>query len=110
MGDMTADDLGPRIRRARRRRKWSQQRLADEVGVALRTIGAWERGESHPRRDDVAIEDLEAALGVSLADPAEDYTDPAENERKLWALDLPAAVRKELVGLYRTLSAERRSA
>src|SRR5258708_7890925 len=56
--------LGLRIRRARERRHWGQQQLADAVGVSLRTVGAWERGEvSAPR---ASIGPLEDVLGVSL--------------------------------------------
>jgi transcriptional regulator with XRE-family HTH domain len=91
---MTADDLGARIRAARRRKRWSQQRLADEIGVALRTVGAWERGEAFPRYAEGDIDNLEKALGVRLSgdEPQED-----PDEQKLWALDLPPAIIRRLV-------------
>lgn len=38
------------IRRARRRRGWSQQALAAWVGVDRRTVIRWETGLSRPRR------------------------------------------------------------
>jgi transcriptional regulator with XRE-family HTH domain len=95
---MTADDLGARIRAARRRKRWSQQRLADEIGVALRTVGAWERGEAFPRYAEGDIDNLEQALGVSLSgDPPQE--DPGEQQ--LWALDLPPATIRRLVAAYR---------
>jgi transcriptional regulator with XRE-family HTH domain len=91
---MTADDLGARIRAARRRKRWSQQRLADEIGVALRTVGAWERGEAFPRYAEGDIDNLEKALGVSLSgDPPQEDPD----EQKLWALDLPPATIRRLI-------------
>lgn len=71
-------DLGLLIRRARERKRWSQQRLATEIGVGARSVGRWERGEAMPRS---AIGALELALGVSLADGEARLT-PAE--QKLW--------------------------
>ena len=96
---MTADDLGPRIRAARRRKRWSQQRLADEIGVALRTVGAWERGEAFPRYAEGDIDNLETALGVSLT--TDDPPDEDPGEQQLWALDLPPAIIRRLVAAYR---------
>lgn len=43
--DFTGDD----IRSARERAHLTQQELGEAVGVSLRTIGNWERGESVPR-------------------------------------------------------------
>jgi transcriptional regulator with XRE-family HTH domain len=40
---------GEQIKDARERRQMTQQELADELGVSLRTVGSWERGESVPR-------------------------------------------------------------
>lgn len=40
---------GEAIKEARERRRITQQELADELGVSLRTVGSWERGESVPR-------------------------------------------------------------
>ena len=40
---------GDQIRRAREALRMTQQDLADQLGVGLRTIGRWERGESAPR-------------------------------------------------------------
>jgi transcriptional regulator with XRE-family HTH domain len=37
------------IRAARQDRGWSQQELADELGVSLRSVNDWERGTSSPR-------------------------------------------------------------
>lgn len=51
---------GSEIKEARERRQMSQQDLADLVGVSLRTVGSWERGESVPRSRMGA---LHAALG-----------------------------------------------
>lgn len=52
------DSLGTRIRQARERRGMSQGELAKELGVSLRTVGNWERDETHPRNSLTRIEDL----------------------------------------------------
>lgn len=44
-----ADQLGDRIRKARERRRWTQQELADLVGVSRETVGNWETGQTSPR-------------------------------------------------------------
>jgi DNA-binding XRE family transcriptional regulator len=38
---------GPRIRHLRRVLGWTQQRIADELGVSLRTVIRHERGQQH---------------------------------------------------------------
>lgn len=40
--------VNERMREARRERGWSQQRLADEVGVSRQTVNAIERGDYNP--------------------------------------------------------------
>ena len=65
---LTASDLGTRIRRARERKRWTQQQLADELGVSLRAVGNWERDESVPRNTIGALEEL---LGIDLTGPEE---------------------------------------
>jgi transcriptional regulator with XRE-family HTH domain len=62
-GMATGTSVGTRIRRARERRRWTQQRLADEVGVSLRAVGDWENDRAYPRSSIGALEDV---LGISL--------------------------------------------
>lgn len=45
MSNISAED----IRNGRERKMMTQQELADEVGVSLRTVSSWERGETVPR-------------------------------------------------------------
>jgi ribosome-binding protein aMBF1 (putative translation factor) len=66
---MAASDLGTRIKRARERRRWSQQQLAAALDVGVRSVGRWERGEAVPRS---AIGALEQILRVDLTNAGED--------------------------------------
>lgn len=70
--------LHDRIRRARERAGLTQQQLATEVGVGVRTIGNWERGESVPRNRLAKIEDV---LGVSLRGTVGPAPQDAEPDR-----------------------------
>jgi transcriptional regulator with XRE-family HTH domain len=79
MGGMAAEPrLGTRIRRARERRRWTQQRLADELGVSLRAVGDWENDRAYPRN---SVGALEEKLGVDLSSdtPAVRLTRPTRN-------------------------------
>jgi len=58
-----AAELGHRIRRARERRRWTQAQLAETLGVGVRSVGRWERGEVVPRS---TIGALEQVLGIGL--------------------------------------------
>ena len=58
--------IGENIQFLRKQRNWSQETLAEKVGVARQTIAKWEAGESAP---DLAMGDrLAEALDVSLDD------------------------------------------
>lgn len=64
IGNMATEPaIGTRIRRARERRRWSQQRLADELQVNRKTIDNWENGRTSPRSSIGAREEV---LGVRL--------------------------------------------
>lgn len=49
---------GPEIKAARERAKMTQQQLAKQIGVGLRTVGNWERGETVPKNRMAALEEL----------------------------------------------------
>lgn len=66
----TEPPLGTRIKRARERKRWTQQRLADAVDVSQKTIDNWENGRTSPRS---SIGALEEVLGVSLAQDEPPY-------------------------------------
>jgi DNA-binding transcriptional regulator YiaG len=56
------------IKAGRERRHMTQQQLADEVGVSLRTVGSWERGESVPRNRLSAVAEALGLEGESQRD------------------------------------------
>lgn len=41
-------NVAEKIRRLRSRRNWSQEQLARELGVSVRTVTRWEAGETEP--------------------------------------------------------------
>lgn len=49
---------GSQIKAARERAQLTQQQLAERLGVGLRTVGNWERGETVPKNRMAAIEAL----------------------------------------------------
>jgi len=61
----TEPRIGTRIRRARERRRWTQQKLADALGVSVRTVNDWENDRAYPRS---SIGALDSVLGISLSD------------------------------------------
>jgi len=61
-----ATDIGTRIKRARERRRWSQQQLADKLEVDRKTVDNWENNRTRPRSSMGA---LEALLGDLTGQP-----------------------------------------
>lgn len=57
-------EMGERIRRLRRERRWTQQELAARVGVTTAYIGHLERGERKPSLETMVR--LSGALGAGL--------------------------------------------
>jgi transcriptional regulator with XRE-family HTH domain len=77
----TEPAIGTRIKRARERKRWSQQRLADELHVNRKTVDNWENGRTEPKS---SIGALEEVLGVSLdSAPEEPKTATPEELEKL---------------------------
>jgi len=60
-----ATDIGTTIKRARERKRWSQQELANRLGVNRKTVDNWENGRTQPASSIGALEDL---LGISFSD------------------------------------------
>lgn len=63
---------GPEIKAARERARMTQQQLAARIGVGLRTVGNWERGETVPQNRMAA---LEALFVDAPATPLQKFTD-----------------------------------
>lgn len=89
MGNISSED----IKAGRERRHMTQKQLADEVGVSLRTVGSWERGESVPRNRLSAVAE---ALGIEMEGQRDFGRDALV--RRLGAL---AKQRREELGLGR---------
>ena len=69
--------IGSKISRARERLRWTQQKLADALGVDRKTVDNWENDRTYPRN---SIGALEEVLGVTLAD---DEPDPPPTRESL---------------------------
>jgi DNA-binding transcriptional regulator YiaG len=54
MSDISAEE----IKTGRERMRLTQQQLADAVGVSLRTVSSWERGQSVPRNRAAVLADV----------------------------------------------------
>src|SRR5258707_307749 len=97
---MAEEPPGQRIRQARRRRGWSQERFAEEVGVSYRTVIRWENTGEIPRPD--SQQRLRELFGLREQDfqrppvPREEAVSPPE---ALASEELPAELSEpELAG------------
>ena len=82
------------LSRARRRRGWSQERLAREVGVSRGLVGEWERGQRRPELFRIRL--LARALAQPVSRIAADFDVPAPAilEPRSWSPgDLPEVLR-----------------
>ena len=87
------------IKEGRDKRQITQAELAAELGVSLRTVGSWERGESVPRNRVAALAD---ALDI---EPASTYQWGQQELRA--RVGQLAKQRREELGLSREAMAER---
>jgi len=101
--------LGQRTADARRQRGWTQEQLAEEMGVAAVTVSRWETGQ---RGMSVAtLASLADALDVSLGDlldvkrelPAPER-DPREQELLLWWRGLEGRDRHRMIEIAKVLA------
>lgn len=96
------DDRGEYIRRLRKQRGFSQDQLAEQVGVSQATISEWERGVVMPSKQ----EELAKALGVKVDELVHEmavrtvFDDAVEKAIRL-ELRLAPEARNALVTVYR---------
>lgn len=67
--------ISKNIKRLRMDRDWTQEQLAEKVGVTRSTVTQWETGWSKPRMG--AVEKLAAVFGVSTSDMVNDQSEPS---------------------------------
>lgn len=84
--DENLKKLGNQVRQLRKGRKWSQQKLSDVSGLAVRTISRIERGVMNPSFEVLAT--LVDVLSISFDSL---FTSPDEQDTDL----------QEMIGLYR---------
>lgn len=89
---MDMNDLADRVRAERRERKWTQQDLAREANVSLRTVSGFERREVEPQaanlRAMLHVLGIEAEAGDAIADET----------REEWPADVKVFL--DVVGLF----------
>lgn len=69
---------GRQIRAARERMGWTQADLAAAVGVGMRTVGNWERGDTVPKNRMAKLEHLFGHTpGSERPDPLRGYSELA---------------------------------
>jgi len=94
--------LGERIRRTRKRRNMSQERLAEAVGVTFQQIQKYERGANRVSFSRLAL--IASALGTPLGELIDGLDAVRENTPDLSdALRTPGAA--ELVAAYAAIPA-----
>lgn len=71
------DDYGERVRRAREKKGWTREQLADRVSEPVPTIAKIEAGSLHP--SDRAVKALQKELQVKLMEPPPRSQQPARS-------------------------------
>lgn len=77
--------IGTMIRRARERKRMSQEDLAHLLGVSRSAVNAWERDRAYPRNSIGALEEI---LGISL-DGAAAQSESEWERWERWVLTNP---------------------
>jgi transcriptional regulator with XRE-family HTH domain len=102
--DQPSETLGHRLKLLRKSRAWSQQDVADRVGVRVLAVGKWERDQTNP-----SDENLVALAKVYGLDPRElGYEPPAwtPDTPPLWAEQYQAEILARIAALEQLLRDE----
>ena len=105
--NMQLADLGELIRKHRKKKGWTQRKLAEQIGVSVTYLGYMERGERMPGLPLLLkiLNCLEIGLDEAvIAEDSEDRKEWEEN-RKLWEA-LPAGKQKGVMVVVRGLLKE----
>jgi transcriptional regulator with XRE-family HTH domain len=94
--------VSSRIREERERRVWTQEKLADMVGVTEQTISRYER--TRPPKMPMLLK-IAAAMGMDVHDliPGDRPADPEERALVEWFRQAPRDDRSRVVRLARSL-------
>lgn len=87
-------DIASNIKRLRSERDWTQEQLAEKVGVTRPTITQWESGWSQPRMG--KVEKLAEVFGVPKSEIIESRYEYA-------VINFASDDEKELIELYRAV-------
>ncbi len=71
--------LYERIQMLRKKAGWSQEKLAEKLGVSRQTISKWENGAANPGMD--RLQDLADALDITMAELLGTDAQATEDER-----------------------------
>lgn len=94
------NEIGMRIRKARKSKGWLQQELADRVGVTRQIASNWERGYTPPDTDGVAK--IATALNMSVEFLL--YGTEMETDSSIKKIALAIEDDKDLLAFFNDLS------
>lgn len=96
-GMATPPSLGHRIREARELKHWTQQQLADAVGVSKRTVNNWENDRVSAPRSSIAA--IEQVLNIAIRGEPHDHAPPAVARKRRLSGDEIDVLRAEILRL-----------
>ncbi len=74
--DINRKSFGSYVKKCRKKRKMTQQQLADEIGVQAKTISYIERGENYPSQENIFK--IAVVLNMSLDEYLYGYKNESE--------------------------------
>lgn len=102
--DVSQTDVSSWVKRARESKKWSQERLGEELGLQKATISHWERGRHKPSFGQMEkIRDL-TGFPLQAVSPSDDWPLPLIRRERITALT-PEQLNKLQIGILGLLAA-----